>query len=180
MPATSTDIQLMLPPRTALEVFDMLPEGTLAEVIDNTIYMPPSPDFEHQDTLGDLYLPIKTYVKALDLGKCVTAPMDVYLNDRNVVQPDILFISTENLGIIKGGKIKGTPDLVIEVLSSNRKYDLENKKAVYESVGVKEYFVVDPDTKETFTWYHDGGKYIQQESKKGEIKSLLLKKTFQF
>jgi Uma2 family endonuclease len=116
----------------------------------------------------------------LGLGRCSIAPMDVYLNDRNVIQPDILFIKTENLSIIKEGKIKGTPDLIVEVLSSNRRHDLTKKKALYETFGVKEYFIVDPDTKETITYYHDGKKYIQQEGKHGKLKSKLLKKVFNF
>ncbi len=106
--------------------------------------------------------------------------MNVYLSDKNVVQPDILFIATANLGIIQNGKIKGAPDLIIEILSTNRKYDIEDKKAVYEKFGVKEYFIVDPATKETFSYYHDGAKYIQQETKNGKLKSKLLKKVFSF
>ena len=181
MSATASHIkQLKLPPRTALEVFEMLPEGTLAEVIDNTIYMPPSPTFEHQDILGDLYTPINSHVKSLKLGKCVVSPMDVYLSNRYVVQPDILFITTANLGIIQNGKIKGAPDLIIEILSTNRKYDIEDKKAVYETFGVKEYIVVDPVTRETFSFYHNGKKYVQQKTRTAELKSKLLSKVFDF
>jgi Uma2 family endonuclease len=72
------------------------------------------------------------------------------------------------------------PDLVIEILSTNKKYDLEDKKNLYESFGIKEYFVVDPNTKETFTYYHDGQKYIPQKSKNGKARSRLLKKIFSF
>jgi len=168
-----------LPPRTAKEVFEMLPEGTLAEVIDNTLHMSPSPIFEHQDIIADLLTQIRLHIKSKSLGKCVSAPMDVYLDDNNIVQPDIIFISNDNLHIIQR-KIKGSPDIIIEALSTNRTHDLERKKALYEKFGVKEYFIVDPATKETFTYYHDGKKYMLQESKKGKIKSRLLKKTFSF
>lgn len=42
----------------------------------------------------------------------------------------------------------GVPDLVIEILSKgNQKYDLNEKKLVYETAGVKEYWAVDPKTK---------------------------------
>jgi Uma2 family endonuclease len=180
MHATKPDIAFKPPPRTALEVFEMLPEGTLAEVIDNTIYMPPSPDFWHQDTSSILHTFMNMHVISLHLGKCLYAPMDVYLDNRNVVQPDILFIANENLSIIKDGKIKGAPDLIIEILSGNRKYDTKTKKELYEAFGVKEYFIVDPDTKETITYYHNGSKYIKQESKKGKIVSQLLGKEFEF
>lgn len=167
-------------PRTAKEVFELLPEGTLAEVIDDTLYMGPAPLFEHQDILADLFVAMRIYSKDAGLGKCICAPADVYLDNNNIIQPDILFISTANLGIIQKGKIKGLPDIFVEVLSSNRKHDLDRKKNLYEKFGVKEYFIVDPHTKETITYYHDGKKYIQQEGKKGKIKSKLLKKTFSF
>lgn len=158
----------------------MLPEGTLAEVIDNTLYMAPAPLFEHQDVIGNLHTDINIFVRQNSLGKCVAAPTDVYFDDNNIVQPDILFIAMKNLGIIQNGKIKGAPDLIVEALSSNRKHDLEKKRVLYEKFGVKEYFIVDPHTKEVITYYHDGKKYIPQESKKGKLKSKLLKKTFSF
>jgi len=180
MQSATTDIKYKLPPRSALEVFEMLPEGTLAEVIDNTIYMPPAPSFSHQDTSLDIAVEIRNFIKEEKIGKCVVAPVDVYLDNNNVVQPDILFISNTNLGIIQDDKIRGIPDLIIEILSSNRKYDLNDKKSLYETFAVKEYFIVDPATKETITYYHDGKKYIQQESKTGKIKSKLLKKVFSF
>jgi len=55
-----------------------------------------------------------------NLGKCVFAPVDVYLGDSSVVQPDIIFIANANAGIIKDGKVKGAPDLIVEVLSGNK------------------------------------------------------------
>jgi len=36
------------PPKTIMEVFKGLPEGTLAEVIENTLYMSPTPTSNHQ------------------------------------------------------------------------------------------------------------------------------------
>ena len=42
-------------PRTAMEVFSMLPEGTLCEVIDNAIYMSPAPTPNHQEVLAEIF-----------------------------------------------------------------------------------------------------------------------------
>lgn len=168
------------PPRTAMEVFEMLPEGTLAEVINNTIYMAPAPTFEHQDFLGDLFTDINTFVRSNKLGKCVFSPIDVYLGERNALQPDIIFITREHLDIIKNGKVKGAPDLIVEVLSTNRNHDLEVKKKIYEAFNVREYFIVDPVTKQVITYYHNDEKFVEQETKKGKIKSKILKKTFSF
>jgi len=73
----------------------------------------------------------------------------VFLSNTNVFQPDIVFVANNNLPIINWNKgIAGSPDLVIEVLlKGNRKTDLTEKKLVYEQSGVKEYWVIDPETK---------------------------------
>jgi Uma2 family endonuclease len=169
-----------LPPRTAMEVYELLPEGTLAEVINNTIYMSPAPSYQHQSILGNLFSDINHHVRENELGNCLVAPVDVYFDASNALQPDIVFISSANMGIVKKGRIKGCPDLIVEVLSTNRKYDEVDKKLVYQRFGVKEYFLVDPETKMTTTYYHDGKKFQLQDGKKGKLKSKLLKKTFSF
>jgi Uma2 family endonuclease len=47
--------------------------------------------------------------------------------------------------IITPSAVRGTPDLVMELLSpSNSYYDLTKKKELYEPFGVKEYWIVDP------------------------------------
>ncbi len=169
------------PPRTAMEVFEMLPEGTLAEVINNVIYMSPAPSFEHQDVSLELAASIRVYASSSNLGKCVVSPIDIYFDDKNVFQPDIIFISNENMDIVKEGKVRGAPDVIVEVLSpGNKKHDTERKKPVYEKFGVKEYFIIDPKTKEVFSYYLSGKQYVKQESSKGKIKSVVLKKTFGF
>ncbi|MBO9619334.1 MAG: Uma2 family endonuclease [Niabella sp.] len=180
MGTTIANKNYQMPPRTAVEVYEMLPEGTLAEVINNVLYMSPAPTFEHQQILGKLFTFLNIYITENDLGECVFSPVDVYLGHNNVVQPDIVFIAKENLSIIKEGRIKGAPDLVVEVLSGNKKHDLQVKKHLYETFGVKEYFIINPADKEVITYYSDGTKFILQESKKARIKSKILRKTISF
>ena len=70
--------------------------------------------------------------------------MDVHLDEGNIFQPDLIFISNENRHIIKE-RIEGAPDLVAEILSpSTSSNDKIHKKAQYERFGVKEYWIVDP------------------------------------
>ena len=168
------------PPRTGMEVFLMLPEGTLAELINDAIYISPMPNYKHQDLCTELTVQIRSYAKEKNLGNCLMR-IDVFFDDKNVLEPDIIFISNESMGIIKEGKIKGSPDVAIEILSpGNKKHDTERKRVIYEKFGVKEYFIVDPENKETITWYLTNKKYIKQRSQKGKIKSTLLKKAFSF
>ena len=114
----TSKVNYIQPPKTALEAFEILPEGTLCQLIDNKIIMSPSPEYEHQSLSRVIEREIENFVLNNKLGEILHAPLDVYFDEQNVYQPDILFISKENSSIIKDGKIKGAPDLIIEILSS--------------------------------------------------------------
>ncbi|MDX2048215.1 MAG: hypothetical protein SFU87_15610 [Chitinophagaceae bacterium] len=79
------------PPRTAMEVFNLLPEGTLAEVINDIIYISPAPTFQHQQLLGNLYTDINVFVRKNDLGTSIVAPMDVHLNEKKRISAGYSF-----------------------------------------------------------------------------------------
>ena len=168
------------PPRTIMEVFKMLPEGTLAEIINGTIYKSPSPTVKHQIILKELAFAISAFVKHNKKGSLVLfAPCDVFLDeDSNAVQPDIIFISAEKRSIIKDDAIHGIPDMLIEILSPrNSDHDLNRKKDLYETFGVSEYWVVTPETTETVGFFLKNGKYIESGRYVGKIHSVLLDNT---
>jgi len=134
---------------TAAE-FDLLPVGPpYPELINNLLIMPPSPEFQHQQVSISLASRMFIHVEDHDLGVLLEAPMDVHFDENNVFQPDIIFISKDRLPklLADGKKIKGSPDLVVEILSSNKKSDLEEKMYIYELYDVQEYWVVDPKKK---------------------------------
>jgi Uma2 family endonuclease len=121
------------------------PEGERYELIEGELLMTPSPVTKHQRISRDLEFEILKFVRENDLGEVFDAPCDVYLDDENVVQPDILFISKERTNIIGEKNIQGAPDLVIEIISENTAYrDLIQKKKLYARFGVKEYWIVIP------------------------------------
>lgn len=173
---------LLHKPETAVEVFKLLPEGVYCQVINNVIYISPAPSFHHQDVIAEITMQIRLHVKKQKLGACVGSPVDVYLDKNNAFQPDILYISNESLEIIgKDGRVHGAPDLVVEVLSpSNANDDRIKKKNVYERCGVREYFIVEPETKEVISYYNTDNKFQKGIAQKGKIVSRMLKKTFKF
>lgn len=121
------------------------PEGERYELIEGELLMTPSPVTKHQRISRELEFEILKSVRENDLGEVFYAPYDVYLDEENVVQPDILFISKERIGIIGEKNIQGAPDLVIEILSENTAYrDFVQKKKLYARFGVKEYWIVIP------------------------------------
>jgi Uma2 family endonuclease len=169
-------------PKTALDVFRMLPEGTLCEVIDNILYMSPTPKYDHQRHVGQLVIKICNYVDEHNLGEVIISPFDVYFDDlQSAVQPDIIFVSHANRGILKeDGYIHGAPDLIIEVLSGDKKRDRVMKKSLYERAGVKEYFMVNPADRKMECYTLQNGKYGPGYTGVGIFTSALLGISFEF
>ncbi len=169
-------------PKTALDVFRLLPEGTLCEVIDNVLYMSPAPKYTHQRLLGLFYRNISTYAEAKKIGEAFISPVDVYFEHLlSAVQPDLIYISNENSNILKeDGYIYGAPDLIVEVLSSDEKRDTVKKKSLYERAAVKEYFTVNPVDRRIQCYSLNNSKYELVYGDEGIFKSQLLNLTFSF
>ena len=127
-------------PSNALDVFRLLPKGTRAEVLNNVLYMSPSPFYEHQQLVTLLTGKLWAHVETNKSGILLVAPFDVYLEGQlSAVQPDLLFISNKNKKILKDdGYAHGAPDMVIEILSKDEDRDRKLKKDIYEKAGVKE------------------------------------------
>ena len=167
------------PPRTMMEVFKSLPEGTNVQLIQNQLIMSPAPSTTHQKILGRIFKKLDDFVEKNELGEVGLAPYDVYLDDENAYQPDILFVSKENGYKIQENGLHGAPDLVIEILSpSNASYDKKGKKDIYEKAGVKEYFMVDPYTKNVSHFLLVQDEYHELENTTGEFVSVILNTSF--
>lgn len=147
------------------------------EVIEGELIMTPAPSFKHQDVSAKLGNLIFNHVNGKKLGKVVFSPIDVVLSDDIALQPDIVYISNKNTGIIKDAGVFGPPDMVIEVISPTSIYkDMHVKKSIYEKAGIKEYWLVFPDEKVIEIFSIEKGRYELAASteKTGKIKSNLL------
>jgi len=121
-------------------------DGKRHELIDGEHFMTPSPSTKHQRILGNLFLAFGTFLKEHKIGEIFVAPYDVVLSDLDVVEPDLLFVSSGRASIITEKNIQGAPDLVVEILSeTTRKTDEIIKRKLYERHGVSEYWIVDPE-----------------------------------
>ena len=166
---------LIHPPKSMLEVWERLPEGTLCQLINNKLVMSPSPIDIHQVVLNKINIAISKVLEKSRAGEIRIAPYDVQFSKQNILQPDILFIKNENLHKIREKGLFGAPDLVIEILSpSTSNLDWEDKKMVYERYGVQEYFIVEPNSKLVTSFFLKDGEYEEQENTKAIIKSGIL------
>jgi Uma2 family endonuclease len=167
--------------KATIEDYKKLPEGASFELIEGHLIKEPSPEYLHQKASMNLSSAIHQYVKAQDLGEVLAAPMDVYLDEENIFQPDILFIAKENFSLIEKDGIHGPTDIVIEILSSYNAYnDFSTKLRIYEKYGVREYFIVDPSSKDVTRYSLEKGKYHEVFRESGVIISKVLKQEFHF
>ena len=138
-------------PKTKLTVEDYMAtsDDERWELLDGELIMPPAPATRHQRIQIKLGSRLFQFVEEAGLGQIYLAPTDVVLSDNDVVQPDLLFISTERLNIVTPANIQGAPDLVVEILSpATGDRDRGYKSELYARHGVKEYWMLgtDPDT----------------------------------
>lgn len=137
------------------------------ELIDGVIYNLASPSYKHQHAVGELFGTFYNWFKG---KKCtpLTSPFDVtFMKEENnicVVQPDIMVIcDQENLD--EKGKYKGTPTLVIEVLSpSTRSKDLLTKLELYNKCGVKEYWIADPINEHILVYLLENNEIVNNKT----------------
>ncbi len=142
------------------------PDGPLLEIIHGELYMVPSPTVEHQRIALKLATLLKYYVDSHNSGEIFTAPIDVLFSPENTTVPDIIFISSDKSTIINPKNIQGTPDLIIEILLSNKNRDRVEKLKLYQEFGVKEYWVVDPQeqTITTYLYYEASQKFSTEKT----------------
>lgn len=174
---------MVSPPRDIIEVFNFLPEGTLAEVIEGILTIIPFPNLKHQEILVTLLSHIYDRLDRTGHGgQLYPLRTAVFLDDnKNVVQPDLIFIKSKNKSIIREDAIHGVPDLLVEILSDlNRNHDLRRKKYLYQRFGVPEYWVIDPIAHESIGYQIEDGRYVEFYRAKGKIKSKILKGVFKF
>ena len=130
-----------------LEDYYSIPDDIRVELIDGVLYMMSAPTNVHQLIAGKLHAMLLAFIESKG-GSCVPfiSPADVQIDcdDRSMLQPDVFVVCRHDK--IKRRNTQGCPDLVIEVLSpSSRKKDMQIKRNKYESAGVREYWIVDPE-----------------------------------
>lgn len=136
--------------RFTYEDYKSLPESMEKryELLDGDLLVVPAPTTRHQLVSGNLEFILRGFVRAQGLGTVLSSPVDVVFGrgaDREVVQPDILFIRRVRAAIIAPAEIQGAPDLVVEVLSpGTEERDRGYKRHLYGRHGVREYWIVDP------------------------------------
>lgn len=130
------------------------PDDERAELIDGeVVLMAPAPSRGHQEISGEVFRQLANYLEGKKC-KVYHAPFDVRLFEKDgdtpedvdtVVEPDITIVCDHSKLDDRG--CKGAPDMVVEILSpSTQRHDRLVKLGLYQRAGVREYWIVDPDS----------------------------------
>ena len=115
------------------------------EIIDGHMIRKTAPAPLHQRISRKLLLALDKHISETKSGELFQSPIDVYLDEYNKPQPDLIFISKEKSGMITHDGIMGIPDLIVEIISPTSIIrDRIEKKNLYEKMAVQEYWLVDP------------------------------------
>jgi Uma2 family endonuclease len=138
-------------------------DGKRHEIVAGDHFVNPAPNLYHQTVSRRLQFQLYSAIELQELGVVFDAPVDVQLTDHDIVQPDLVVITKDRRHIMTPTKIRGIPNLLVEILSpSNAKHDTQTKRKAYQRCGVPEYWIVDPEEHSVLQLVLDGGVYREQ------------------
>ncbi len=136
-------------------------DGRRHEVISGEHVVNPAPDTYHQTLSRRIQFQLYSQIEQKGLGQVFDAPTDLQLSDHDIVQPDLIVVLRHVPNIITPKKIKGVPDLLVEILSeSSANNDRVLKKELYRRSAVPEYWIVDPDDHSIMQFVLQGSEYV--------------------
>ncbi len=135
--------------RMTYQEFDALPRyGMLTMLLDGEYIVLPSPKRPHARLVARLLQSLMNFLDAHPIGEAYAAPLDVVLSESaaRVIQPDVFFVADQHLSHFDEARLRGMPDLAIEVLSRDaNRYDKGKKLEYYDEYGIPELWHVHQD-----------------------------------
>jgi Uma2 family endonuclease len=137
---------------------DALPDdGRRHELLDGLLVVTPAPRPRHQVSVTWLLTTLTA--RCPDDLRVLPAPVDVVLDDRTIVEPDLVVVRRDD---IAEKDLPVPPRLAVEILSpGNRGFDLVDKWEMYQRAGIASYWVVDPERGELIAWELRDGAYLE-------------------
>ena len=154
--------------RLTIEEFLELPDTwdrRKMELDEGELYIMPRPRVAHQLRQVDLTWHIETYLRGFDVPPAyllVDVLVALSLEDRVLLAPDLSIVMRDRESIIGDRMVEGSPDIAIEILSSDRRRDLVRKRRLYAEAGVPEYWIFDPLNEAATLLELREGEYVER------------------
>lgn len=133
-------------PRVSYANLERAPEdGCRYELYDGEVFVVPSPLPKHQVVAITVAEMLRQYAREHG-GFCVASPIDIVFSDYDVLQPDVIYFSSDRAHLVDLNRvIRHAPDLCVEVLSpSTASTDRGKKMQMFARYAVPEYWILDP------------------------------------
>ena len=135
------------------------------ELDDGVLYIMPSGTRDHQFLIFHFSVHLNSY-----LDEFYEPPAHFYHEMTTILsrelrrapEPDILIVREGRSGVLQGRWVEGAPDIVIEILSTDRSRDLVRKRRIYAEAGVLEYWPIDPRNDTVTQLELQGGEYVER------------------
>ena len=152
-------------------------DGRRYEIHGGELVVVPSALPCHQIAVTELVMLLSVYGRTSG-GIALAAPLDLVLDEHDVVQPDFVFFRAERRHLVQPYAVtRAAPDIAVEVLSpSTVSVDRGRKMRMFARYGVPEYWIVDPVRLEIEVHTLEQGAYRQAQVATGvdTVRSVLL------
>ncbi len=144
---------LLLDSEWTAERWRALPDdGKRYEVLDGELYVSPSPSSRHNEVGESLFERMRPWAKSQRLARVRYSPADIEFSSRRVLQPDLYAIPWRDRAPADWSESRDLL-LAVEVISpGSERADRHQKRLIYQSQRVPEYWVVDPASRQVERW----------------------------
>ncbi len=146
-----------------------------SDLIEGVFVMASPASIEHENLVMFAGTVLRAFVGANRLGLVLGSNAAYRLDESNVYQPDISFLSADRLHLAGEVYVDGPPDLAVEIVSpGSRRYDLVEKFVNYAHFGVQEYWLIDPIERTVKLFGNVRGQFVEIPAQEGALRSRLL------
>ena len=163
---TTSKPRLRTGTRMSLDEFlDLGETDERLELVDGVLYVMSTPTKDHQFLMGRIHLHFELYLDDFE-----DVPAEVYQDITTILSPELQRAVEPDLVVILSGRddvggaihVEGVPDIVVEILSTDRNHDLVYKRRIYAEAGVREYWIFDPINDTVLPLELQGGAYAER------------------
>lgn len=160
-PVSDTIIEDAISFEEYLRKYDSYEGGRTEWLAGKVALYPISNNVQHNDLLRFLATLLSAFLELRSLGQVVLAGVPMkYRDDMPAREPDIMVILNAHLDRVRDTYIDGIADVVVEIVSPESDVrDYADKLTEYETAGVPEYWLIDPQRQQPVVHVLDGGRY---------------------
>ena len=163
---TTSKPKLRTGTRMSLDEFLALGEtDERLELFDGVLYVMSTPTKDHQFLMFWIRYFFEVYLDGFDYP-----PAEVHHDITTIVSSELQRAVEPDLVVVLAGRddiggirhVEGVPDIVVEILSTDRSHDLVFKRRIYAEAGVREYWIFDPRSDTVIPLELQGGEYVER------------------